>query len=544
NSVNQISIVSSSSDLYFYVNSGERLRITSTGNEGIGTSSPSSKLHLSGAATVDAKLTLTQTTAGLTGTLQQGATSLTLSASGAQAITLDTNGAERLRIDSSGNLGLGVTPSAWAGLVGFQIGQAASFAGHKTLPVAYSTANAYYDGGAWRYITSSYAVSAVVDANNGSFYWRTAPSGTAGDPITLTQAMTLDASGRLGIGTSSPGHPLTVNANPGAAGVPVAWLHNSGNVADYDGVVISSVNDGSDAEVLHVRTNNTTYNNGTSLMLVRGDGNVGIGTSSPANPLTVGGSIRGTVLINGTNGASPYLALDHTATTNGRRYIIYSGGINASEFNIYDATASTNRVTLDAAGNLGLGVTPSAWTNSFGVIQGLGGWSVSSNGVNSNSADFASNAYRTGGVDSFVYIGTSNATRYKQFAGAHQWFNAPSGTAGTAITFTQAMTLTAGGDLLVGKTTLDVGISGIEAQSDGSLYVTKNISSGGQVAIFNRLTSDGTIVSLRKDGTTVGSIGTEGGDLIIGTGDTGVQFGDGGDYIRPWNTSTNANRDA
>ena len=53
-------------------------------------------------------------------------------------------------------------------------------------------------------------------------------------------------------------------------------INNADNAADHDGVVISTVNDSSDAEVLHVRTNNTTYANGTSLMLVRGDGNVGI----------------------------------------------------------------------------------------------------------------------------------------------------------------------------------------------------------------------------------------------------------------------------
>jgi hypothetical protein len=35
----------------------------------------------------------------------------------------------------------------------------------------------------------------------------------------------------------------------------------------------------------------------------------------------------------------------------------------------------------------------------------------------------------------------------------HQWFNAPSGTAGNAITFTQAMTLDASGNLMMGLTT-------------------------------------------------------------------------------------------
>jgi hypothetical protein len=51
-------------------------------------------------------------------------------------------------------------------------------------------------------------------------------------------------------------------------------------------------------------------------------------------------------------------------------------------------------------------------------------------------------------------------------------------------------------------------------------------------------------VRLRKDGTTVGSIGAKDGDLTIGTGDTGLYFSDGADAIYPYNTSTQADRDA
>jgi hypothetical protein len=52
------------------------------------------------------------------------------------------------------------------------------------------------------------------------------------------------------------------------------------------------------------------------------------------------------------------------------------------------------------------------------------------------------------------------------------------------------------------------------------------------------------MVRFFKDGATVGSIGVEGSDLTIGTGDTGLQFRDASDAIRPFNISTNAARDA
>jgi hypothetical protein len=61
------------------------------------------------------------------------------------------------------------------------------------------------------------------------------------------------------------------------------------------------------------------------------------------------------------------------------------------------------------------------------------------------------NAYFGTGVD-FRYKTTAAATRYDQAGGAHTWYNAPSGTAGNAITFTQAMTLDASGNLGLGIT--------------------------------------------------------------------------------------------
>ena len=52
----------------------------------------------------------------------------------------------------------------------------------------------------------------------------------------------------------------------------------------------------------------------------------------------------------------------------------------------------------------------------------------------------------------WTYKTTAAASHYRQFDGKHLWFNAPSGTAGNAITFTQAMTLDASGNLCVGQT--------------------------------------------------------------------------------------------
>jgi len=75
----------------------------------------------------------------------------------------------------------------------------------------------------------------------------------------------------------------------------------------------------------------------------------------------------------------------------------------------------------------------------------------------------------------------------------------------------------------------------------GSINVAR---SGDECAIFNRLTSDGEIVRIQKDGSTVGSIGTlDGNSIYIGNGDVNLRMIDVTDDIRPV-TSAGTNRDA
>ncbi len=104
--------------------------------------------------------------------------------------------ADVITANSSGNVGLGVTPSAWsASFRAMQIGATGSVVGRTGTIESVTLSSNYVNNSGAKYIVNGYATQ--FDQYDGKFIWNTAPSGTAGNSISFTQAMTLDASGRL-----------------------------------------------------------------------------------------------------------------------------------------------------------------------------------------------------------------------------------------------------------------------------------------------------------------------------------------------------------
>jgi hypothetical protein len=297
-----------------------------------------------------------------------------------------------------------------------------------------------------------------------------------------TEKMRLDTSGNLGIGTSSPssGGKLAVAGNGAftgsngpagnTQGVRILTSNTSG-----DGVTIDSFCYGSNGYgPLYLNTGNA----GTPVMTLTVAGNVGIGTSSPgsyyAKNLVVGVADEGGITIaNSSTTGENYLAFAD-GTSGADAYTGYIGYSHTNNFMRFATNGGGERMRLDSSGNLGLGVTPSAWFSGLKALQfGTAGvlWS------SSDRATFASNVY----VDSATasrYINDGYALRYAQETGTHAWFTAPSGTAGDAITFTQAMTLDASGNLGVGLA---------NPSTYGKLSVNGNIAQYGNVAIGSEL---------------------------------------------------------
>jgi hypothetical protein len=217
---------------WFIGGSSEQMRLTSTGL-GIGTSSPAQKLQVNGTSP---RILLSDTSTGAPlidissggGSFYVGSDNSTgsvfstsayarlLWGIGAYPIIFATNNTERMRLDSAGNLGLGVTPSAWTTGGNFDVGANKSISSNNN--AINIGANFFYGAGGFTY--KSTAAASYLGQDTGAFKFYIAPSGTAGNAITFTQAMTLDASGNLALGLTSASARLHV-ANSGGDNVSI-----------------------------------------------------------------------------------------------------------------------------------------------------------------------------------------------------------------------------------------------------------------------------------------------------------------------------------
>ena len=193
------------------------------------------------------------------------------------------------------------------------------------------------------------------------------------------------------------------------------------------------------------------------------------------------------------------------------------------------------------SGNVGIG------TNSPDTMIELS--ASNSGGANNNTlrftdTDATTQAGQSFGKIEFYSVDASNPGVNASINGFSE------GTGGTgALSFgtgsggnSERLRIDSAGNLLLGRTSTSLGDRGLLAYGGTSAGVLALVNAARPLYI-NKLTSDGNLIELSKDGTTVGSIGTVSGDLTIGTGDTGLRFSDSADALYPWNISTNVSRD-
>ena len=351
-----------------------------------------------------------------------------------------------------------------------------------------------------------------------------------GDLTVDTNSLYVDsANNRVGIGTASPTYSLQVD-HQGSENVTIVAKGLAPGFGLYD-TTASAYNwalYNSDGNFVYYNTLNTNgFNSLSEKMRITSGGNVGIGTSTINDRFVVqsssaneGISIRG-----GGFDALKIGMVDPGVTSN-------DGVIGMTiNNNLRFITNNTERMRITSSGNVGIGKIPDASYGSYDALEIGNAGFLTSIGSGNENIFIGSNAYLNGS-GSWTYMTTNEATYYRQGDGIHSWNYAPSGTADTAITFSEAMRIDSSGTLLIGRTDTTATNTGLELEGTGTIVSRRN----GNVCMFlDRKTSDGTILEFRKDNSTVGSIGSSGGVTGSYIGDTTVAltFYNGANLILP-----------
>jgi hypothetical protein len=431
----------------------------------------------------------------------------------------------RMRLNSSGNLGLGVTPSPWGGAKAFEAGLVGNYFIGSTAASYTSIGTAsYYNGSNWVYARSTAA--SKYELLNDTHAWYIAPSGTANTTtitngvsytiitsgnqtafgaannnvgtsftatssgtlssgtvsqnISFTQAMTLDASGNLGVGTTLQNERLRLNSSSASqARMSISYADSTiAFFGSYSGIVGS----GNATDVMLSATNVLAFGAG--------------GTAERARITSGGDFVVGPV---GGNGSGVVKASDAAGTNQPGSNLLLKGGDGGGTGSSYVAiftapggssgsspSASVERVRITPAGQFLVGET----ANKTSEIVRIGGGTQASLlldnagrsngafvGVFNDAACFGVSRNPSTGVfyDTSYYaaevvaIGTTS-TSYILFSTA----------AAANTTPTERARITSGGDLLVG--TNDA------AQGSGN---GNKLVAGGGVWVVNAATADG-----------------------------------------------------
>jgi len=350
-----------------------------------------------------------------TSSLQLGGTDSGLFSSAADKVNVTTGGVERLEIgdsevvfnDPSNDVDFRVESNGNANMLFVDAGNDRVGIGTSS-PSAPLHLNAGTTNDALFIDSSDAVVSIGLAASDGAARLLQISGGLAfrtnGNANTFgtgdSERMRIDSSGRVGIGTSSPSNVLHVEKNNSSA--DLVYLNNTG-VSASDVLRLNTAGTGSGTNIFDAQSG------GTSRFLIRGDGNVGIGTTSPDELLHVANTGGGASILIETNASSGGNLLfgDNSSNTVGR--VQYNHSDNSMRLH----ANGSERLRIDSSGRLLIGISSSRNVGFAHTVQieGTDGITSSmslirnSNDNNGPHIDFAKSRGTSTGSNTVVQSG-------------------------------------------------------------------------------------------------------------------------------------------
>ena len=352
----------------------------------------------------------------------------------------------------------------------------------------------------------------LLDGQQGSYYYAASnPNGYTSNVGDITAVAA--GSGLSGGGTSG-----TVTVNVGAG----------------DGIDTAVNTVAVDSTVIRTTGNQTLGGIKTFSSEIVANAGIDVTGTATMEGLTVDGG-SGNSLVNLTPSGTYSTVVSFANAASAFDIVSYgSGSASADNFRIRDNGAS--RLNIAGNGDISFyedtGTTPKLFWDASAESLGIGTSSPTTKlhiGSGTDSTLTQTMATATGGVAEFRTTSSTGQFKFTKANGS-----------------TETMRIDSSGNLLVGTTSqISSGkLSVAGGASANGITATTSATAGYAAASFQRTASDGELIGFKKGATTVGSIGSVVGQYLrIGSGDVGVMFQDGSNAIEP-RTTADANRDA